>query len=227
MTTAATCGHRPAKRCVATQIAVTGRAREDGEPTLAMLAPALMLSLLLGATVSGMSALRLALAATCVVAAACTSHREEPRALVGDMPGAAELRCDESDRNQPTEGQRLAEGVVLASTYTPEESRREDGLLFAKGGLWVQGETALRLTVVSPSDALVSWGKPGRPVRQVVVPPCGGSKWRVWPGGFYVYGPSKVALSVETFQKKVAVTVTVGAPGSGWTTVGTAPRSHG
>lgn len=156
-----------------------------------------------------MSASRLAIAAACLLAAACTSGKDEPQAFEGSMAGASELRCDESDLDEPSEGQEVAGGVVLAGTYRAEEAGREDGLMFAKGGLWVQGDSRVRITVVSPSDTLLSWGKPGRPAPQVVVPPCEGSTWRVWPGGFSVNGPSTVDLSVETAQEQVTVTVTV------------------
>lgn len=157
-----------------------------------------------------MSVSRLAIAAACLFAAACTSGKDEPQAFEGRLAGASELRCDESDLVEPSEGQEVAGGVVLASTYKAEEAGREDGLKFAKGGLWVKGDSRVRLTVVSPLGTLLSWGKPGRPAPQVVVPPCEGSKWRVWPGGFYVNGPSTVDLLVETAQEKVTVTVAIG-----------------
>ena len=105
----------------------------------------------------------------------------------------------------------MVDGVVLAGSYTTDDARRENGLLFAKGGLWVRGSTAVRLTVSAPLDTLMSWGKPGILARQVVVPVCDGSEWRVWPGGFSVNRPSTVSLLVETTQRQDTVRITVHA----------------
>ena len=153
-------------------------------------------------------------AAGLMAAVACASDRDAARAFTGDdLVGAAELRCDGSDLVElPPTGQALAGGVVLAGSYTADGTPRENGLLFAKGGLWVRGSTAVRLTVDAPLDTLVAWGKPGGPARQVVVPPCQGPEWRVWPGGFLVSGPATVSLLVETKHERATVTVTVNAP---------------
>ena len=74
-----------------------------------------------------------------------------------------------------------------------------------------EGSTAVRLTVDAPPNTLVAWGKPGDLARQVVVPPCKGPEWRVWPGGFFVDEPATVFLVVETKQKRTTVRVTVNA----------------
>jgi len=155
-----------------------------------------------------MWASRLAVAAACFLAAACTSDPEQPQTGEGNVADVVELLCEESDLAEPpSDGQALADGVLVPGSFSAQEAGRNDGLLFAKGGLWVQGDSGVRLAVVSPSEALVAWGKPGRAVRQVVVPPCDGADWRVWPGGFYVDGPVTVDLSVETAQKTTTASV--------------------
>ena len=95
--------------------------------------------------------------------------------------------------------------------YAPELSGRSDGLLFAKGGLWLRDNPAVRLAVVGPEAALVGWGKPGRPARELAVSACSGNGWKVWPGGFYVPEPTCVRLQVETQQGPVKAAVPVGA----------------
>ena len=103
--------------------------------------------------------------------------------------GAAGLRCDGSDLVEPPPtGHALTDGVVLAGSCTADGTPRENGLLFAKGGLWVRGSTAVRLTVGAPPEP----------------------EWCVWPVGFFVSGPATVSLLVET--KRERATVTVNAP---------------
>lgn len=159
--------------------------------------------------VPGMSPSRLALAAACLLTASCTPHGQEPQEFEGNATRAYYLRCDEGVVSEPSEGQKVGDGVTLASSFTAEEAGRADGLLFAKGGLWVRSGSSARLTLTLPSSALASWGKPGRPSRQVVVPPCSGPGWHVWPGGFYVDGPSTVHLLVETAHAKATGMVAV------------------
>lgn len=121
------------------------------------------------------------------------------------------LRCEESDAVEPPlDGQRLADGVVVAGAYAPERSGRADGLLFAKGGLWVRDNPTVRVAVVDPATALVGWGKPGRPARKFAVPTCAAPSWRVWPGGFYVSEPTCVRLRVETPKGSAEARVPIG-----------------
>ena len=135
---------------------------------------------------------RLASVAACAVLAvtACTGQPQEPGGQADGRAAPVELRCDESDAVEPPQdGQRLADGVVVAGAYSPERSGRDDGLLYAKGGLWLRGQAAVRLAVAGPDSALAGWGKPGLPARELTAPPCAGTGWRVWPGGFYVAEP--------------------------------------
>ncbi len=93
---------------------------------LSTLVPVVMFAVAQRNSMPGMSASRLAVAAACLFAAACTSGKDEPQAFEGSMAGAFELRCDESDLVEPSEGQEVAGGVVLASTYKAEGAGPED-----------------------------------------------------------------------------------------------------
>jgi hypothetical protein len=149
-----------------------------------------------------------------LLATACSTRSPEPQAPVGpSLAGAELLRCDESDQVDPgADAQVLAEGVVVAKQFEADATRQGNGLLFAKGGLWARGTANLRLTVTSPTDALMGWGKPGTPARQVVVPRCGGSQWRVWPGGLYVDEAGTVSLIAESAEHKDTVALVVRSP---------------
>ena len=161
----------------------------------------------------GSSALRLAFVVA-LLTTACSAKSPEPQPLVGpDLAGAQLLRCDESDQVDPgVDAQVLAEGVVVSKQFEADATRRDNGLLFAKGGLWARGTANLRITVTSPSDALVGWGKPSTPARQVVIPRCGGSQWRVWPGGLHVDKPGTVALVAESAERRDTVDIVVRTP---------------
>lgn len=152
-----------------------------------------------------------------LLATACSAGGPAPQTLVGpDLAGAELLLCEESDQVDPGgDAQVLGEGVVVASQFEADATRRDNGLLFAKGGLWARGTANVRLTVTSPTDALVGWGKPDIPARQVVVPRCGGSQWRVWPGGLHVDKSAVVALVVESADRKDTVAIVVQAPVTG------------
>lgn len=129
---------------------------------------------------------RVASAAACAVLSvtACTGQPHEERGNAGGRAAPVELRCTEADAVEPPpDGQRLADGVVVARADAPQRSGRDDGLLYAKAGLWQQGQAAVRLAVVDPDTALAGWGKPGSPARELAVTPCPELGWRVWPGG--------------------------------------------
>lgn len=150
-----------------------------------------------------------------VSSSACTSAKEAaPKSFVATLANSSVVACETGVPNVPSGSPLVADSVFFSTTaLVPEPSGDAVLPFFAKAGLWVRSRAAARLTVVAPAGVRIGWGSAAPHTEQVTVPACQhpGAQWLVWPGGFWVPGPTCVTLRVEAQDDDVVVQVPVGS----------------
>jgi hypothetical protein len=180
-----------------------------------------------------MTVLRTATPCVIVILAACAGAGPEgatgtPTAggSVAPTPLTIELPCDETiatDADLPDSYTVIADAVALPTSDSADRalqtSHREENPApnyFAKTGLAVRPDVAFTIEVDAPAQsAQLGWGSPADFAPAMATEGCTGDGWAVFAGGFLVYQPRCVEITVRTDGAEETAQIGVGAPCEG------------
>jgi len=122
----------------------------------------------------------------------------------------------------PSEYESVLDAVALPTSHSAtralqasQQAGTQGEAYFAKTGLLVRPDVAVRIEVVDPSPTgLIGWGSTEFS-RSLSISGCSGDKWMAFAGGFLVPEPQCVKLLVTTQNGRESVLVGVGAPCQG------------
>ena len=174
-----------------------------------------------------MPMLRSSVAASCLLASACSSGNDRERSV---EPIVAELDCFNGYSDVgvvPPAGRTVVLGAVALPTERALSTVRSGDLapaarLWTKDALIVSTDSAVELRVADEwrGKFAFEWGqRRDGPVEHLRVPACASSRgtgaWLGFTGGYYVADPACVAMIVSVGGVGQRVEIGVGAPCAG------------